>query len=180
MVAGLVAHAERLHRGEHAVLHHRHAVGRVVAELVAARLRLQQQRKGRIAADVDPLDRVHLHRDVQCHVLNPLAKPGPDSVNERLTSYRQSAPPYQSRGDHGRVFQGFPLPASFTRSSRCSPPPPWCWRCRGRHRAPACGADRRVRGGLAGLAECRAHQRPDLRGGDGIARRLHVGGPADA
>ena len=38
-------------------------------------------------------------------------------------------------------------------------------------------ADRRVRGGLAGLAECRAHQRPDLRGGDGIARRLHVGGP---
>jgi hypothetical protein len=34
---------------------------------VAAGLRLKQQRKGRIAADVDPLDRVHLHRDGQCH-----------------------------------------------------------------------------------------------------------------
>ena len=47
---------------------------------------------------------------------------------------------------------------------------------RGRQRAPARGADRRVRSGLAGLAERRAHQRPDLRGGDGIARRLHVDG----
>ena len=44
----------------------------------------------------------------------------------------------------------------------------------GRQRAPACGADRRIRVGLPGLAERRAHQRPDLRGGDGIARRLHV------
>ena len=34
---------------------------------MAAVLRFQQQRKGRIAADVDPLDRVHLHGDVQGH-----------------------------------------------------------------------------------------------------------------
>ncbi len=34
---------------------------------MAARLRLQQQRKGRIAADIDPLDRVHLYRDIQGH-----------------------------------------------------------------------------------------------------------------
>ena len=67
MVAGLVAHAERLDGGEHAFLHHRHAIGRVIAELMPAGLRLEQQRKGRIAADVDPLDRVHLHRDIQCH-----------------------------------------------------------------------------------------------------------------
>ena len=32
---------------------------------MTAMLRFQQQRKGRIAADVDPLDRVHLHGDVQ-------------------------------------------------------------------------------------------------------------------
>ena len=67
MIALLVAHGERLHGGEHAVPHQRQPVGRVVGERVAARLRLQQQRKGRIAADVDPLDRVHLHGDVQGH-----------------------------------------------------------------------------------------------------------------
>ena len=33
-----------------------------------ARLGLQQQREGRIAADVDPLDRVHLHGDIQRHL----------------------------------------------------------------------------------------------------------------
>jgi hypothetical protein len=32
-----------------------------------AALRLQQQRESRIAADIDPLDRVHLYGDVQAH-----------------------------------------------------------------------------------------------------------------
>ena len=43
----------------------RQPVGRVIGELVAALLRLQQQREGGIALDVDPLDRIHLHRDVE-------------------------------------------------------------------------------------------------------------------
>jgi hypothetical protein len=34
---------------------------------MAAPLRLEQQRERGIAADVDPLDRVHLHSDVQAH-----------------------------------------------------------------------------------------------------------------
>jgi hypothetical protein len=67
MVAHDVADGERLHAGEHLALQHRHPVGRVIAERVSAGLRLQQQRKGRIAADIDPLDRVHLNRDVQRH-----------------------------------------------------------------------------------------------------------------
>jgi hypothetical protein len=35
---------------------------------VTALLRFEQQREGRIAADVDPVDRVHLNGDVQTHV----------------------------------------------------------------------------------------------------------------
>jgi hypothetical protein len=34
---------------------------------VAAPLRFQKQRKGRISADIDPLDRVHLYGDIQRH-----------------------------------------------------------------------------------------------------------------
>ena len=34
---------------------------------MAARLRFQQQRERRVAADIDPLDRIHLHGDVQAH-----------------------------------------------------------------------------------------------------------------
>ena len=37
---------------------------------MAALLGLQQQSKGRIAADIDPLDRVHLHGDIQAHRLH--------------------------------------------------------------------------------------------------------------
>jgi hypothetical protein len=35
---------------------------------VPARLRFQEQGEGRIAADVDPRDRVHLHGDVELAV----------------------------------------------------------------------------------------------------------------
>ena len=34
---------------------------------MVARLRFQQQRERRVAADIDPLDRIHLHGDVQAH-----------------------------------------------------------------------------------------------------------------
>ena len=45
----------------------RQSVGRVIEQCVAARLRLEQQSEGRIAGDVDPLDRIHLHGDGQRH-----------------------------------------------------------------------------------------------------------------
>ena len=67
MIADLVAHIERLGGGEHLALPHREPVGRVIGQRVAARLGLQKQREGRIAADVDPLDRVHLDGDVEAH-----------------------------------------------------------------------------------------------------------------
>ena len=67
VVAHDVAHRERLHGREHDAVALRHPVRRVVGERVPARLRLQQQREGGIAADVDPLDRVHLHGDAQTH-----------------------------------------------------------------------------------------------------------------
>ena len=65
VVADLVAHLERLHGGEHLVAGMRQPVGRVIGQRVPARLRFQQQREGGIAADVDPLDRVHLDGDFQ-------------------------------------------------------------------------------------------------------------------
>ena len=65
MVAVRVAHLERLHRREHPAVQQREPVGRVIGDRMAALLRFQQQREGGIAADVDPLDRVHLHGDVQ-------------------------------------------------------------------------------------------------------------------
>ena len=67
MVADLVADLQVLHGGEHPRGPQRQPVGRVVADRMAAPLRLQQQREGRIAADVDPLDRVHLDGDFQAH-----------------------------------------------------------------------------------------------------------------
>jgi hypothetical protein len=56
-----------LHPGENPILHLRQLVRRVIAEPMPARLRLQQHREGGIAADIDPLDRVHLHGDIQRH-----------------------------------------------------------------------------------------------------------------
>ena len=67
MIADLVAHLQVLHGREHPRGAQRQPVRRVVDDRVAALLRLQQQREGRIAADVDPLDRVHLYGDFQAH-----------------------------------------------------------------------------------------------------------------
>ena len=90
MVALLVAHLERLHRREHLAVRQRQPVGRVIGERMAAALRLQQQRERRIAADVDPLDRVHLHGDLQGHVQSS-GWQQIGNANGALTFYRQSA-----------------------------------------------------------------------------------------
>ena len=67
MVALLVAHRERPHGRKQRAVAQRHPVGRVIGELVAARLRFEQEGEGRIAADIDPLDRVHLDGDEERH-----------------------------------------------------------------------------------------------------------------
>ena len=67
MVAGDIAHHQRPHRGRHFAVAQAQPVGRVIGQRVGARLRFQQQRERRIAADIDPLDRIHLHGDVQAH-----------------------------------------------------------------------------------------------------------------
>ena len=58
---GDVAHRERLNRRVEIAAPLGHAVGGIIGETVTARLRLEQQREGRVAANVDPLDRIHLH-----------------------------------------------------------------------------------------------------------------------
>ena len=67
MVAGFVAHGQHLNRRDQLLAAQRQLVGRVIGQPVAALLRLQQQRKGRIAADVDARDGVHLDGDVEFH-----------------------------------------------------------------------------------------------------------------
>ena len=67
MVADFVAHGELLHRRHQLLAAQRKLVGSVIREAVAALLCLQEQRKGRIAADVDTRDGVHLDGDIQFH-----------------------------------------------------------------------------------------------------------------
>ena len=67
MIAGLVAHGQQLHRRHQLLAAQRELVRRVIGKLVAALLRFQHQRKGRIAADVDTRDGVHLDGDIQFH-----------------------------------------------------------------------------------------------------------------
>jgi len=70
MVALDVPHRQRPHRREHFAVDQRHQVGRVIENTMPPRLGFQQQRKGRIAADIDPLDRVHLHGDVETFAIS--------------------------------------------------------------------------------------------------------------
>ena len=64
MIAGFVAHFERLDLRHDARAGEGEPVGRVVENCVPARLRLQEKGERRVARDVDPLDRVHLDGDV--------------------------------------------------------------------------------------------------------------------
>ena len=67
MVAGDVAHHQRPHRGRHFAVAQAEPIGGVIGQRMGAFLRFQQQCEGRIAADIDPLDRIHLHGNVQAH-----------------------------------------------------------------------------------------------------------------
>jgi hypothetical protein len=62
-----VTHLQRLDAGDHLAVAHGQAVRRVMEKPVAARLRLEQKGKGRVAGDPDALDRVHLDRDGEGH-----------------------------------------------------------------------------------------------------------------
>jgi hypothetical protein len=67
MVARRVADAQGLNMGKQAAVEQSQPVGCVICKLVTAFLRFQQQGKGRIPFDIDPLDRIHLHRDFEAH-----------------------------------------------------------------------------------------------------------------
>ncbi len=63
MIADFVTHRQRLHRRHQFLALQGKFIGRVVGQPVPALLCFQQQREGRIAADVDARDRVHLDGD---------------------------------------------------------------------------------------------------------------------
>ena len=67
MIVRLVADLKRLDRREELVAVERQPVRRVIDNRMASRLRFQKQRKCRIAADVDPLDRIHLYGNLERH-----------------------------------------------------------------------------------------------------------------
>jgi len=68
---------ERTNRGEYTAVLHREPLGGVIGKRMPARLGFQQQREGRIAVDVDPLDRIHLHGDRKPHVPSPASATNP-------------------------------------------------------------------------------------------------------
>src|SRR5579872_1618075 len=67
MVAGFVAHRERLHARRNSTVTHHKLLGCVIEQRMAARLRFQKQCKSGIAANIDPFDRIHLDGDIQWH-----------------------------------------------------------------------------------------------------------------
>ena len=69
MIALLVAHVDRMAGGEQRPAVKRQRLGLVIEELVSAPLRLEHDGEGRIAGDIDALDRVHLHGDTERHGL---------------------------------------------------------------------------------------------------------------
>ena len=69
-IAGPVAHPKRPHRRKHLAVPKRHPVRRVIGDIMPPLLGFEQQREGRIAADIDPLDRVHLHRDFEMSAID--------------------------------------------------------------------------------------------------------------
>jgi hypothetical protein len=75
VVALVVADLHRLHRSVDLAVDKGEPVRRVIGNRMFPALRFQQQCEGRIAADVDPFDRVHLNGDVKapavCHVRIP-------------------------------------------------------------------------------------------------------------
>ena len=150
-----------------------------------ALLRLQQQREGQIAADIDPLDRVHLHRNIQghggfAHGFRQSVQRQTGKVNEIICHI---LPRQCQQGQP--VFHGWALIVTLPKLSIASQAlcdfraarDRHAWRCRagrGAERAPSRGADRRIRIGVSRRAERRTRQRSDLRRRDGIARHLHV------
>ena len=76
LAAGEVIALDPLHRhregmGEQAVLLvEREAFDVIFIDRIAARLRAQHQRKGTVACNIDPVDRVHLDRNAQGHSFN--------------------------------------------------------------------------------------------------------------
>ena len=104
MIAGDVAHRDGGGLGDDAALDKRKLVRRVVEQLVAARLRLQHEREGRVAGDGDFFDRVHLDGDVERHVIQPSgAWPKPATARR---SSQPRAPATAQLGSKFRALHG--------------------------------------------------------------------------
>ena len=67
MIAGPVFDRETVAFGDQSAVPEREVGGRVIEHVVAAPLRLQQEREGGIAPNIDALDRVHLEGDLEGH-----------------------------------------------------------------------------------------------------------------
>ncbi len=78
MIALDIAHLDPLDTGADNTVGHRQAVRRVVVLLMAAPLAHQHQREGRVAADVNPGDMVHLEGDLQATCWLPENLPPPE------------------------------------------------------------------------------------------------------
>ena len=67
VTAFVVVDGKRANRRKNSAVQHGEPVGRVIGQRMAPCLRFEQQSKGGIAADIDAVDGVHLHRNVEPH-----------------------------------------------------------------------------------------------------------------
>ena len=68
VIARDIAAGQRPHRGRDLAVTQREPVGRVIGQRMKKGKRASSnKRERRVAADIDPLDRIHLHGDIQAH-----------------------------------------------------------------------------------------------------------------
>ena len=90
MIALPVAHLDGRDIGENLVAGKRHAVRCVIGQAMPALLRRQHQRESGIAGNLDLLDRVHLHGDIQhARLVNLFRICRPDASLARAARRRQ-------------------------------------------------------------------------------------------
>src|SRR5581483_9106166 len=102
VIAGAVLDREAMALREQPAVDQRKISRRVIEHVMPAPLRLEQEREGRIAPDIDALDGVHLEGDLECH----------------------GAPYRRSRGSCAISLMSLRTPRDGCGSQSCSPSAP--------------------------------------------------------
>ena len=100
MVARLGPHRQALHRRAHRAVAEAQPVRRVVMQRMAARLGFHGQHEGAVRPDVDAVDRIHLDRDAERHVMPRASMSGPPAA---FAGSPKANPPSREAGRGGGI-----------------------------------------------------------------------------